>query len=127
MTNNLLRQEITLHFCYVKIYDDYIYVVINEGINVCSTHNEYLVSIANQYFKNRDFVYITDRKNSYSVDPTVYFQTAAITNLKAVIIIQSETSVVNNPVIESLFFDKPIHVVHSLEQALQYKEATLEE
>lgn len=63
---------------------------MNEGITVIPEYNDILISLANTYFPQRDFVYITHRKNSYSVDPTIYIETSKISNLRAFVVIAQQ-------------------------------------
>ncbi len=116
----------TLDFCQVSIYSDYIYVVMNEGITVIPAHNDILIDLANTYFPERDFVYMTHRIHSYSVDPTVYIETSKIKNLRAFIVIaqnfDKESEITK---IEKLFFEKPFVLFGTKEEAIAYKDELL--
>jgi hypothetical protein len=115
-----------LDFCEVTIFPDYIYVVMNEGINVVPEYNDILLRLTNTYFNGKDFVYITHRINSYSVNPTIYLKTARIKNLKgfAVVAADSEKEIINTKV-EKLFFDKPFALFESMEDAIHWKNSLL--
>ncbi|WP_108866841.1 hypothetical protein [Aquimarina aquimarini] len=47
---------------------------MKEGITVLPEHNDILLLIVEKYNKNKPFVYITQRINSYTVNPTVYLE-----------------------------------------------------
>ena len=65
-------------FCTIDIYSNYIISRINEGFHLTPDKNRVLEDIANDYFKDKPFVYITHRINSYSVDPSIYLQTSKV-------------------------------------------------
>jgi hypothetical protein len=62
---------------------------MHEGTNVLPENNKILLEVANEYFKNQAFVYITHRINSYSVDPQIYLETAKIENLKGFAVVSN--------------------------------------
>ena len=62
------------------IHDNYLITVMHEGVTVSVESNKILIDLANQYFINKPFVYITHRKNSYGVDPSIYKETRKIKN-----------------------------------------------
>lgn len=125
MKEEIIYQD-TLDFCEVTIYSDYIYVIMNEGITVVPEYNDILLKLTNTYFKQKDFVYITHRIHSYSVNPTIYLKTARIENLKgfAVVATDSEREVTNTKV-EKLFFDKPFALFDYLDDAIHWKNTLL--
>lgn len=125
MKEEIIYQEI-LDFCEVTIFPDYIYVVMNEGITVVPEYNDILLKLTDTYFIEKDFVYITHRINSYSVNPTIYLKTARIENLKgfAVVATDSEKEVINTKV-EKLFFDKPFALFDHLDDAIHWKNTLL--
>ncbi len=51
---------------------------MDKGEHTSPEGNQVLVDIANVYSKERLFVYITHRKYSYSVDPSIYLETSKI-------------------------------------------------
>ena len=59
-------------FCSIEVYPDYVISYIKKDFHLTPDKNNVLEDIASDYFKNRPFVYISHRKNSYSVDPSIY-------------------------------------------------------
>lgn len=125
MKEEIIYQE-TLDFCEVTIYSDYLYVVMNEGITVIPEYNDILLKLTNIYFIEKDFVYVTHRIHSYSVNPTIYLETARIENLKgfAVVATNTEKEIINTKV-EKLFFNKPFVLFNYLEDAVHWKNTLL--
>ncbi|MCA0152899.1 hypothetical protein [Winogradskyella vincentii] len=115
-----MRASLTLNFCDMSIYDNYLVVVMHEGINVLPEHNEILIEVANEYFKNQAFVYITHRINSYSVDPQIYFETAKIENLKGFAVVSNDYKAKSNAEVEKMFFNKPFGIFSELNEAVDW-------
>ena len=68
-------------FCTIDIYSNYVISRINEGFHLTPDKNRILEDIANDYFKNKPFAYITHRINSYPVDPSISEPTSKLKNL----------------------------------------------
>lgn len=119
-----IKHQVTLSFCELTLHDDYVYVIMKEGITVKPEHNDILKVLAFSYFANKDFVYISHRLYSYSVDPLIYLETQKIPNLKGFVVVNSHRSA-NNPDVEKLFFSKPFEVVETLDKAFARKNKLL--
>ncbi|WCO00382.1 hypothetical protein [Psychroserpens ponticola] len=104
-------------FCTMHIYDYYMIVVINEGITVTTTHNDVLLNVADTYYKNKPFVYITHRLHSYSVDPAIYKETSKIKNLAGFCVVSADYKAKRNAEIEKLFLNKPFEILDTIEEA----------
>jgi len=102
-----MRAALKYDFCEFSIFDNFVITVINEGVTVSPEHNEVLEKLAKKYFKHRPFAYITNRINSYSVDPKVYFETSKIENLLAFAVVSQDKISTSNASIEKLFLSKP--------------------
>ena len=127
-----MKESLTFDFCNMTIYDNYIITVINEGITLLEKHNSILIKVAESYFVDKPFIYITNRINSYSVDPKIYFNTAQIPNLKGFAVVTNNYQAKVNAKIEKMFFNKPFEIFTELEDAItwanemsnQYKQLT---
>lgn len=104
-------------FCTMHIYDNHMIVVINEGVTVTIEHNDVLLSVANTYYKNKPFVYITHRLNSYAVDPAIYKETSKIKNLAGFCVVSGDYKAKRNAEIEKLFLNKPFEIFDTIEEA----------
>lgn len=125
-----MKQEViyqrTLDFCEVTVFSDYIYVVMNEGITVLPEYNDILIDLTRIYFKEKEFVYVTHRIHSYSVNPTIYLETARIENLKGFVVVATDSKrEIANTKIEKLFFKKPFALFDSLSDAIHWKDSLL--
>jgi len=115
-----MTDKLTLDFCNVHIYDLYMVVTVNTGVNITSSHNEILTNIADTYFKKKPFVYITHRINSYSVDPSVYKETSKITNLIGFCVVSKNYMAKSTAQIEKLFLSKPFEIFDTLSEAIEW-------
>ncbi|MDT0557586.1 hypothetical protein RM697_02930 [Ichthyenterobacterium sp. W332] len=105
-------------FCTMHIHDTYLIVEMNDGIHVTPDHNKILLNIADTYYKNKPFVYLTHRVNSYSVDPAIYAETSKIKNLIGFAVISGDFKKKSNAEIEKLFFNKTFKIFDTIEDAV---------
>ncbi|WP_339757358.1 hypothetical protein [uncultured Winogradskyella sp.] len=115
-----MNKTLTFDFCKMSIYDNYVVVVINEGVNLTPNHNSVLVEVTENHFSEKPFVYITHRINSYSVDPKIYFETSKIENLKGFAVVSSNYQAKINAQIEQMFFNKPFEIFTNIEEAFNW-------
>lgn len=101
----------------LTFHDHYMVAVMNEGVTISIDLNSELYEIARAYFKDKNFVYITHRKNSYSVDPNIYFETSKIKNLIGFAIVLGDSVKIDNTDFESIFISIPFKSFTSLEKA----------
>ncbi|OZV68624.1 hypothetical protein CA834_09160 [Winogradskyella aurantia] len=113
---------LTFDFCEMSIYSNYVVVVMKEGVNVIPEYNEVLIEVTDTYYKDKPFVYITHRVNSYSVDPKIYFETAKIENLKGFAVVSKNYKAKVNAKIEKMFFNKPFEIFRELDEAISWAE-----
>ncbi|WP_299334182.1 hypothetical protein [uncultured Psychroserpens sp.] len=115
-----MTDKLTLDFCKIHIYDHYMIVTVNTGETISLEHNKTLTNIADTYFDNRPFVYITHRINSYAVDPGVYKETSKISNLVGFSVVSKNYLAKSTAQIEKLFLDKPFEIFDSLKEAIDW-------
>ena len=112
-----MQKTLVFNFCEMTIYNNYIVNVIKEGETITPDYNDLLLDVTKTYFKDKPFVYITHRLNSYAVDPQIYFETSKISNLKGFAVVSSDYKAKVNAKVEKLFFKKPFETFSSLEDA----------
>ena len=115
-----MTDRIKLDFCDVYIYDNYMVVTVNTGVNITIEHNSILTEIADSYYKNKAFVYITHRINSYSVDPAIYKETSKISNLVGFCVVSKNFMAKSTAQIEKLFLNKPFEIFDTLPEAITW-------
>jgi len=115
-----MKTIINHEFCKVEIYTNYIVVVMFQGVILTAEKNDILLGIATKYFKKSNFGYITNRIHSYSVDPSIYFETSKIENLVAFAVVSSKQIDVTNTQLEKTFYKKPFRHFIELEDAISW-------
>jgi dihydrodipicolinate synthase/N-acetylneuraminate lyase len=78
--------------------------IVNEGYHVTIETCHYIKDIAEKYFSNKPFVYVSHRMHQYSIDPNTYVEVAKIKNLVGVAIVSHEGIGINNVALEKRFF-----------------------
>ena len=106
----------------VEVFENYMIANLNEGITLTIDTAIELIYIADIHFSTQDFIYITCRKNSYAVDPTLYTKVAEIPTLKGIAIVSDKIVDRNNLNVERLFFDKPMMLFESVTDATDWAE-----
>lgn len=117
-----MKNELDLGFCTISFYEHYMVAVMNEGVNVGKDENEVLIQYAKDYYKNKQFVYITNRINSYSVNPNIYPRTAQVKSLVGFAVVSKDYKTKANTKIEKMFFNKPYEVFMNLDDAIKWAE-----
>ena len=92
----------------VQVFDKYLVGIFNEGATVTLERAYQIIGIAEIHFKDRNFGFISLRKNSYALDPIIYTYVRQIENLKAFAIVSVKQMDMHNFKIEKMFFKKPM-------------------
>ena len=104
----------------MQVYENYVIGIVNEGETVTDLSNADLFKIAKTYFKNKKFVYISHRINSYAVDPVIYIQASKIENLVGFAIVSSKKIARINSQIEQIFSKKPLKTFTEINDATEW-------
>lgn len=102
------------------IFDAFLVCQIREGMEIHPEHNQKLNEIIQRHFTGKNIVYISNRVNSYSVDPLTYVETEKIPNLIAIAMVTETPIMKQNAEYERNFFDKPYEIFDSLSEAIQW-------
>ena len=119
-----LIKKIEIDIGIVYFYKNYVVTEINEGIVVNFEKAAKLLQLGIEYYGSKTpFVYISNRINSYSFEPTAHFKsTEMFPNLKGfgVVIYNKLNSDVAK--MEQAFINKPTNIFYSLEEAIEWAE-----
>ncbi len=122
-----MRAAVKYEFCDFSIFDNFMIAVMHEGVTVLPEHNSVLIELAEKYFKDKPFAYITNRINSYSVDPKVFEETSKIKNLIAFAVVSQSDVRIANADFERKFLSKPHKSFTKLIDAITWCEQLVEE
>lgn len=120
-----MTKVITFDFCTIEFIGQIAIATIGEGVHVDYDTSIIITQTCIDYFKNKPFVYLTHRKNSYSVDVTKYTYINDLNNLKGFGVISTSLSA-RNAEIESLFISIPFEIFDTLEEGIKWANTILE-
>lgn len=120
----MTSREIDLDFGKVTIHENILIAKLNEGILFDIESNRKLLELGKEIFKDQNYGYISNRVNSYAVDPMVYLESANTPTLKAIAVVShSEITRKNALVVESKFYkdgSNSFQVFTTLEEAVEW-------
>lgn len=116
----IIVKEYQLEIGTVQVFDNYMVSVFEEGATLTLERAYQILGIAEIHFRDKDFGYISLRKNSYAVDPTVYTYIRGLVNLKAFAIVSVKEIDMHNFKIEKLFYKKPMKFFIEFDNALAW-------
>ncbi|GLU45432.1 hypothetical protein Musp01_30560 [Muricauda sp. NBRC 101325] len=113
-------REYNLDIGTVQVYDDYMVASFDEGATVTLERTYQVIGISEIHFRDKDFGYISLRKNSYAIDPTVYNYVRGLKHLKAFAIVSKKEIDMHNFKIEKMFYKKPMEFFIEYDNALAW-------
>lgn len=116
----IVVREYQLDIGTIQVFDDYMVATFDEGATVTLERAYQMIGISEIHFRNRNFGYISLRKNSYAVDPTIYNYLRGLENLKAFAIVSKKEIDMHNFKIEKLFYKKNMEFFIEFENALAW-------
>jgi len=113
-------REYQLEVGKIQVFENYMVSVFEDGATLTLERAYQILGIAEIHFRNKDFGYISLRKHSYAIDPTVYTYLRGLDNLKAFAIVSVKEIDMHNFKIEKLFYKKPMKFFIKYENALAW-------
>jgi len=120
-----MSKIIKFDFCKIEFVGQIAIATIEEGVHIDYDKSKIISQTCIDYFKNKPFVYLTHRKNSYSVDVTKYTYINDMQNLKGFGVISTSLSA-RNAEIESLFISLPFEIFDTLKEGIKWANSILE-
>ncbi|WP_109301279.1 hypothetical protein [Aquimarina sp. AU474] len=114
-----------LSFTKVEVYNSYLINTISEGFIVMPKHNAILLDFVKEHFSNKNFIYISNRVNSYSVNPTVYYETKKIQKLIGIAVVSKNPRQKLLCEMEGSFYKNNLECFKTMPEALLWKDAML--
>ena len=105
-------------------YENYVVSEIKAGIAIDFENAAEMLRLAKMHFNNTTpFVYISNRKNSYSFNPTAHFKTAQMfPNLKGFAAVVYDVINEDIAVLEQNFLSAPVKIFKNLNDAINWVE-----
>ncbi|WP_209403753.1 STAS/SEC14 domain-containing protein [Pseudozobellia sp. WGM2] len=116
----VIVREYQLDVGKVQVYENYMVALFDEGATLTLERVYQIIGISEIHFRNKNFGYISLRKNSFAVDPTIYTYLRQLEHLKAFAIVSVKEIDMHNFKIEKLFYKKPMKFFIEYDNALKW-------
>ncbi|WP_276165966.1 STAS/SEC14 domain-containing protein [Zobellia alginiliquefaciens] len=116
----VIVREYQLDVGKIQVYENYMVSLFDEGATLTLERVYQIIGISEIHFRDKNFGYISLRKNSYAVDPTIYTYLRQLDNLKALAIVSVKEIDMHNFKIEKLFYKKPMKFFIEFDNAVAW-------
>jgi hypothetical protein len=122
--NRILIKKYDLEVGTFYFYENFMVSEAKENVAVSFESAQEMLALAKMHFgKLTPFVYISNRINSYSFNPTAHFKTTAMfPNLKGYAVVVYDKMNREIAEMEQSFFTIPANIFNSLENAINWVE-----
>lgn len=120
VNKKIIVREYNLEVGKIQVFDDYMVSIFDEGATLTLERAYQIIGISEIHFRNKNFGFISLRKNSYAIDPTIYNYLKELENLKAFAIVSVKEIDMHNFKIEKLFYKKPMKFFIEYDNALKW-------
>ncbi len=114
----IIVREYNLEIGTIQVYQDYMVATFEDGATLTLERAYQIIGISEIHFRDKPFGYISLRKNSYAIDPTIYSYLRELENMKAFAIVSVKEIDMHNFKIEKLFYKKPMKFFIEFDNAL---------
>ncbi len=104
----IIVREYELEVGKIQVYNDYMVTTFDEGATLTLERAYQIIGIAEIHFRDKNFGFISLRRNSYAVDPSIYNYLRELDNLKAFAIVSIKEIDMHNFKVEKMFYKKPM-------------------
>ena len=119
--HHVLRHKlVNIHF-----FENFVVVEAEEGVTLSYQTAFSILMKAIQYCSAKPFFYISNRKNSYSVNPNDYKYLEQIPNLAGIAIVSPSELGKSNAELELNFFKKPMEIFGHIQDAYNWGNSLL--
>ncbi|MDC6352080.1 STAS/SEC14 domain-containing protein [Zeaxanthinibacter sp. PT1] len=116
----IIVKEYHLDIGIVQVYDNYMVAIFNEGATVTLERAYQVIGISEIHFREKNFGYISLRRNSYAIDPTIYQYLRELSNLKAFAVVSVKEMDMHNFKIEKMFYKNAMKFFIDYNNALKW-------
>lgn len=124
MKNRLKLVE--LESTILEFYERVVVSRVREEVIINKKEVQDLVEVCSNFYKGRQFVYISQRINNYNVDPTIYLNLENVKNLAGIAIVSTKASSLKMANFEKNFSKVPFSVFLEMEETEEWVEELLE-
>lgn len=116
----VIVREYKLDVGIVQVFENYMVSLFDEGATLTLERAYQIIGISEIHFRNKNFGFISLRKHSYAVDPTVYTYLRQLDNLRAFAIVSVKEIDMHNFKIEKMFYKRPMKFFIEFDNALAW-------
>lgn len=116
----IIVKEYHLDIGKIQVFENHLVAIFDEGATLTLERAYQIIGITEIHFRERNFGYISLRKNSYAIDPTIYGYLRELKNLKAFAVVSVKEMDMHNFKIEKLFYKKPMKFFIDYNNALAW-------
>ena len=116
----IIVREYQLDIGIVQVFENHMVAIFDEGATLTLERAYQIIGISEIHFRDRNFGYISLRKNSYAIDPTIYSYLRELKHLKAFAVVSIKEIDMHNFKIEKLFYKKAMKFFIDYDNALAW-------
>ncbi|HET8838889.1 MAG TPA: hypothetical protein VFM82_07865 [Flavobacteriaceae bacterium] len=124
---NQLIKITELDFTTLHFYEKCVVSVIKEDVNVDQDALEKLWAAMEDFYKDKLYGYISDRKNHYSVNPLIHINSSKTPTLVGMAIVCNSHLKEMTAAFEKRFFAKPFQIFNDLNLAKIWMDSLVDE
>ena len=120
-------KKIELDFGILYVYDKILVSELHEGVLLDVLNNRKILEIGQDTFKRDPFGYISNRVNSYAVNPMVYRESAEHPQLKAIAVVSQNEMGRKSALLEQQFYTNKnsFQIFSDLEEAKKWMSSVI--
>jgi len=123
----IIVREYQLDIGLVQVFDNFMVTIFNEGITLTLERAYQIIGISEIHFHEKDFGFISYRKNAYAIDPAIYNYLRELEHLQAFAIVSIKEMDMHNFKVEKLFFKKSMKFFIEYQNAVKWVRRKLKE
>ncbi len=104
----------------IRLYNGVAIIEISEGVALSYENGHKIFNRLLSIIGDKPWVYVSNRVNSYSLDPNDYRHLNQIPTLKGIGVIQYEKSIQTALDLEKMFIKKPFKTFNDLDSAIEW-------
>ncbi len=116
----IIVREYHLDIGIVQVFENYMVSIFDEGATLTLERAYQIIGISEIHFKDKNFGFISLRKHSYAIDPTIYTYLRELKNLQAFAVVSVKEIDMHNFKIEKLFYKKAMKFFIDYDNALAW-------
>lgn len=120
-----ILNTIELEFTILEFHSNYVVSRVRENVVFSKRQVTDLVEVCSDFYKRKNFVYLSQRVNNYNVDPTIYLNIGDVMNLAGIGIVSANIAAIKMANFEQNFSKVPFSVFLEMNDALEWVDELL--